>query len=984
MAEDASRRGRRRRAHAPIVAAAFVVLLSLVGSPVPAGAAEEAAAPDAPVRPATPGPEEGVRPDVPGPASPPTTALARVPVAVVRTLEEGARTEGAWGLVKALERVLDDDPSLVATPPRAAALATVAARLAQDLPDADADHRETVEVLILAYAPPSQRADVAARVAAALEPPPPPAPAPAPAREDGVRLGSFRLHPALVVSELYDDNIFATRSDEEDDFVTHVTPSFLLRSDWQRHGLSFDAGGDFAFYDDNGDENTQDAWVGADGHLDLAEDTVLFGGARYAREHEDRASPDDVNGDEPTRYYETEGYLGLEQRIDRWSFRLGGTVDRLDFRDVSALVGELDNDDRDRTMTTGGLRVGYRLGDRIELFGQAAWDGRSYDRSRDDFGFDRDSDGVRLLAGLAFAPRADLWIAAFGGYLGQDYDDPLLDDVDTGTFGLELEWSPLERTWITVFVDRFLDETTLPGASSDLVTRVGATLEHEITERVEGRMTLSWAQDDYRGISRSDDVYYASAGLRFDLGHHLFVAPEYRFVHRDSNVFTEDYTRSQVWLALGMDFPVAGQPRRRTRALRALAPPPGAEVEVVPFRLGGPYLGVQVAHGGLLTDLEGPRRMGTSELDASFGDLGGAAGLFAGWGARWRCLYLGLELEGEIGEAEWHHEGDETRRVFSLRRTWGWSGALRAGVVLRDAALLYVRGGPAWARFENEYVLAPDDIDESHTETGYRVGVGLEAPITASLFVRGDHVFSDYGSWNVDYTGASDVFAPRETMTRLGVGMRFGDLLHDLFGGGERPAPRAAPVDWSGPYVGGLLGHGVLGANVTGVREGGGAFDADFADHGFSGGLFAGWGHRWAGWYLGGELGGEASWADWSHDRSFFGRDFAVEQKYDIEAAVRLGRVLQETALFYVKAGGARSRFQTTYLRDVVFVEQDDSRNGWRVGAGLEVAASDRTFVRLEWDYTSYSSYEVDYGDVEPDAFDPSSSRARLAVGLRF
>lgn len=962
----------RRRNRTGYIAAASLVAV-LLGTPSAPWAADDMEGRPSAEPASPPGLEESAEETVPAPPAP--GAAVQVPAAVARALVEGARAEGSWGLVRALERVLDADPSLVATPARARAVAALAARIASGLPEFDEDHREALRVLILAYAPPSQRALVAERVEPALQPPAARAAAP------GLPVGSFRLHPSLVVSEVWDDNIFATRSGEVEDFVTHVTPSFELRSDWDRHGLSLDGGADLSRYGDHDSEDTDDAWVGSEGHLDLDADTLLFGGGRFARAHEDRASPDEVNGKEPTVFHETTGFLGAERRFGRFGLRIGGTLDRLDFEDVGSLLGDINNDDRDRNMVTGGLRLGYRLIPRTEVFGQAAYDGRHYDSDRDDFGFDRDSDGVRLLAGLALAPRSDLWMALFAGYLGQSYRDASLEDVDAATFGAELEWSPLADTWLTVSVDRFLDETTLPGASADLVTRYAVTLEHDITPQVEGKLALAFLEDDYRGIPRSDDVYVASAGLRIDLGHHLFLAPEYRFVQRDSNVPSEDYTRSQVWLGLGADFPVPGRPRRRTRAsgLAAAAAVAEAAPEPVPFDFGGPYAGFEAGAGSLLTDLDGPRRGGTSTLDTTFGDTGGTAGLFAGWGETWHGAYLGLEAEGELGGPKWRH-GGEGRREFSLEEESTYGVALRAGVVLRGASLLYARGGPHWARFEGRYVLPPDDLEHHGTESGYRVGVGLEAPLSPSVFVRMEHVYSDYGRFDVAYTGATDRFAPRDTLTRLALGLHFRQLFGD---GEEEPAPRAAPVDWSGPYVGAFVGHGTLGSGVKGPRENDGTLDADFSDHGWAGGLFTGYGRRCGDWYVGAELGGEASWTDWNHQRTFAGRNFSVEEKESVSAGLRLGRVVSEAALVYVKGGGARTLFSTSYLQGPVFVDQDDRRDGWQLGAGVEVAAGERTFVRLEYDYTDYGTYGLDYGS-GADRFDPSSSRARLALGVRF
>ena len=40
----------------------------------------------------------------------------------------------------------------------------------------------------------------------------------------GIRAGSFLIYPTLSVSEAYDDNVFATDNDTEDDWITLISP----------------------------------------------------------------------------------------------------------------------------------------------------------------------------------------------------------------------------------------------------------------------------------------------------------------------------------------------------------------------------------------------------------------------------------------------------------------------------------------------------------------------------------------------------------------------------------------------------------------------------------------------------------------------------------------------------------------------------------------------------------------------------------------
>ncbi len=63
----------------------------------------------------------------------------------------------------------------------------------------------------------------------------------------GIRTAGFLFYPKFAVTEKYDDNIFSTETGEEDDFITIVSPSFWLRSNWRNHALNFFGTADIGF-----------------------------------------------------------------------------------------------------------------------------------------------------------------------------------------------------------------------------------------------------------------------------------------------------------------------------------------------------------------------------------------------------------------------------------------------------------------------------------------------------------------------------------------------------------------------------------------------------------------------------------------------------------------------------------------------------------------------------------------------------------------
>jgi hypothetical protein len=110
----------------------------------------------------------------------------------------------------------------------------------------------------------------------------------------GVRAGGLFIYPSLGLQEFYNDNIFATDRDEEDDFITLVSPRVDVASDWTNHAFDLYAKAAIGRYADQTQEDFEDIAVGSNGRLDITQRAKLRAGVSYDRLHEGRGSPDDV------------------------------------------------------------------------------------------------------------------------------------------------------------------------------------------------------------------------------------------------------------------------------------------------------------------------------------------------------------------------------------------------------------------------------------------------------------------------------------------------------------------------------------------------------------------------------------------------------------------------------------------------------------------------------------------------------------------
>ncbi|MDO9221066.1 MAG: outer membrane beta-barrel protein, partial [Thiobacillus sp.] len=818
----------------------------------------------------------------------------------------------------------------------------------------------------------------------------------------GIAWGSFLVYPELSLAATYDDNIYAERTHVVEDVVYTLSPSLELKSNWQQHALNVDGGADFDRYRNNGSEDVSDYWLGFDGRYDLSARTNLFGGARHARDHEDRSTPGSlITQVEPTRYDHEEAHLGLAHAFGAFRLRLGGTYDQYDYKDGALGNGAtVDNDYRDHNLSSLGVRLGYELSPRYEFFGQIATDNRQYDNLIPTQVFNRDSDGTRAAAGLKFTLQPQrLAGEVFAGVMRQDYDYSGFSDLSKPYFGALAVWKPTSLTTATGFIDRSLEETTVYNtvpttdyASGSVDTTYGFEVEHRLTSKLSVSGRAAYTRSDFQNFDRSDAIVDAGAGLRYYVIPTVYVGADLRVIDRDSDNIDAQYSRNQVMVSVGYT-----PARNRDYAIIPEREAGAPEAPRAQGLFSGFYLGAQLGHGDLTAATYGPRGGGGSDT-ADMGGFGASYALFGGWGMEINNVYLGVELDGGDSKANWYHKKDKPDSVTTyVDKDNSYGLSLRAGYLL-DGGLLYGKLGMVRTDFhsyyaENQYA-ATGAFDQHHTENGTRFGLGLEIPASRNLFVRTDYSYTRYGSYDAPYQSgalATDItaesFDTSDAVFSLGLGWRFGGTRLEV---ATRPA-----TELRGLYLGADLGHGTLGTQLTGTHDigdtpGDFAFTGDFANSGFTGGFFAGYGHTFSQVYVGLELDAEASNFGWYHDRDTSGaggRDFAVEKRGSYSGNLRVGYVLGNGGLLYGRVGAVRTRFNTTYNKGPNNpVDRSDKLDGTRFGLGAEIPASENAFVRMDYSYTRYNTVDILTAHTFADdmSFENSESLVRLGIGFRF
>lgn len=138
-------------------------------------------------------------------------------------------------------------------------------------------------------------------------------------------------------------------------------------------------------------------------------------------------------------------------------------------------------------------------------------------------------------------------------------------------------------------------------------------------------------------------------------------------------------------------------------------------------------------------------------------------------------------------------------------------------------------------------------------------------------------------------------------------------------------------------------------------------------------------------------IGPEVEWTDGNAKTSYSQPGFglgSVSTGRDLYAGGRLGYVVSPRAMIYAKGGYTNTRYHIRANDGTTDYRDDLGAEGYRVGAGVEVKPTQKTFARVEYRYSNYGNAHVVYGNGAPSSsnFDIDTDRHQVvaAVGVKF
>ncbi|MBX9745783.1 MAG: outer membrane beta-barrel protein [Hyphomonadaceae bacterium] len=345
--------------------------------------------------------------------------------------------------------------------------------------------------------------------------------------DDSLRLGLFRVKPALALEAGFSENYAASEANPEDSPVYRVTGSLDLLSDWARHGLNARVNVPSTTYEGgDGTSNsytTTDYVASVDGRLDVDRTFALTAGVSFADTAEPVGFADPaITLKEPARSQSTTINVGFSKEFNR--LRVSGSASQStpDFEDVELTSGAFVNvDERDVTTTTYNVRADIALTDSTSLFVSASSNQRDHDLDPPAVSEDRDSEGVAYMAGVSFditrLMRGDIAV----GTLEQTYDNPLTPEQSGATARASVELFPDELVTISISGERSIQESNTVQAATLVGTDANLELVYEFRRNIQLSVGAGYSRDEYVEIDREDERWDARASVAYELNRNV-------------------------------------------------------------------------------------------------------------------------------------------------------------------------------------------------------------------------------------------------------------------------------------------------------------------------------------------------------------------------------------------------------------------------------------------------------------------------------
>jgi hypothetical protein len=358
----------------------------------------------------------------------------------------------------------------------------------------------------------------------------------------GTTVGDFLVLPRVDVGEAYNDNTFAKSSHAKGDATTVIAPSIGATSLWGAHSAGIAAAFQHGFYSRFSSEDYTDGRVLAEGRYDVDGDNSLAAGTLVQHGHEQRGSPDDAKGSEPTIFDVFQARTAYTGHVGRASAELELRFDDYRYQAVPSPNGPIDTSILDRTAFMPRLRLGYSVVPQTtQVFAQTRFRDTMYARLVN--GLDRDSHNYQSIAGIELTPGGPLSGQVFGGITQQEFVSSRIQSFTAPAYGASVTWTPTLLTTIRAEAGYTIEDAAFNGTSGYRQTAFDIALDHELLRTTLLNASIFRAERSYIGQGRHDVYTQLNIGARYAITNSMSAGPSVSVAQRDANFSDTNFSQ---------------------------------------------------------------------------------------------------------------------------------------------------------------------------------------------------------------------------------------------------------------------------------------------------------------------------------------------------------------------------------------------------------------------------------------------------------
>lgn len=370
---------------------------------------------------------------------------------------------------------------------------------------------------------------------------------------EGLRAGNLMFFPTIGTALVFDDNVLLSNQNRQSDLRAEITPGLRVVAQTPRHAFDLSLGGKIVEYTEFSEQDHVNAHIKAGAALHFDHAHTLSMSVLSRLDHSDQLDPfSPTFARQLVPFQEHRASIGLTRDAGRLYGTVSGTVESLDFHDVTSRNGiRVNHDASDMRTASAEVRIGYRFSPGYELIGKVRGLRQENEGTPT---LDRDAYGYEALAGLHGEANPLLRWRLLGGYGTRDFDQAGMASIRSLLAEAEVQWLPTQYLTFYATARRMISGTQEIEGSGLVETSLKSRLDYEIWHNVVLTINGEVKDHEYIGSSRRDRIHAGRIGADWYLSKNWMLNFSYEHLVRDSNIAENDLTRNQVMVGAKLKF----------------------------------------------------------------------------------------------------------------------------------------------------------------------------------------------------------------------------------------------------------------------------------------------------------------------------------------------------------------------------------------------------------------------------------------------